>query len=223
MSKLFKLARFAALAAVCLGALSSSASATTWTSNGVLAFAAIGSAGGRIVITGASGGSVMNCSAASIIGTLNASASFPANAGNLTLRFNTCSVAAQTYTLSCTGDYGGSSPASFSALGHAAGVTQIAASGISCLIRLGPTTCTTISGSMRGEYTNPVLVIPTSGVFRFFSTNQSFAMTTSACAGIVTGTPRIGAPGAGTTGLADLLLTVSSPAAPGSQPQITGV
>jgi hypothetical protein len=222
MSRFSKLALMAVLAVMSVGALASAASATTWTSNGPLAFT--GSTGAsRLLIKNGSGTvtSTLNCTTTSGIGTLNASASFPNNAASITPRFSNCTVAGQTFSVFCNTDKLSGTSATLKALGHNPPVTRGSLLGINCDIKIGPTVCTTITGSVEGQYTNPDLVTPASGILRVFVTGQQLSMTTSVCAAITTGTPSFGAPSG--TGVTDIDIPATSPAAPGAQPRITGV
>jgi hypothetical protein len=221
MHKLSKLSLLIAVIGV-FGALASSASATTWTSNGSMAFTGTTGAS-RLLIKNGSGTvtSTLNCTTTSGIGTLNVSASFPNNAATMTPRFSTCSVAGQTFTVACNTDLAGGSSTNLKALGWLSGVTSGSLTGVTCNVKIGPTVCTTITGSVEGTYTNPDLVTPASGFLTIFVARQQLAMTTSACVAITTGTPSFGAPSG--TGIADLVVPATSPSAPGAQPRVTGV
>jgi hypothetical protein len=222
MSRFSKLALVAVLAVMSVGVLASSASATTWTSNGPVAFT--GSTGAsRLLIKNGSGvvTSSLNCTTSGGIGTLNASASFPNNAGTITPRFSNCTVAGQTFVVFCTTDILNVSSATFKVLGWLSGVSRTTIINITCIIKIGPTTCTTITGSVEDTYTNPDLVTPASGFLTVFVAGQQLSMTTSVCAAITTGTPSFGAPSG--TVITDLVIPVTSPAAPGAQPRMTGV
>jgi hypothetical protein len=219
---MYKLVKLAALVALSVVSLASSASATTWTSNGPKAFdASTGSS--RFVIKDGSGQTVtaLNCTTTGTIGTLAASASFPSNAATLTPRLSNCTWAGQTFSFTCNTDNPGGSSANLKALGFALGVTRMTLTQFSCVYKIGPTVCTTISGSIEGSYTNPDLMTLASGFFTLFVARQQLTMTTSACTAIATGTPSFGAPSG--TGITDLVIPMTTPSAPGAQPSITGV
>jgi hypothetical protein len=96
--------------------------------------------------------------------------------------------------------------------------------GFNCIVRKDPgsTGCTSIDGSALGAYINPDGSIDKAIVDVVTSSDQTLAMTPWTCAGL--GIPNtdtditVGAPGADTTDLNILVLTVQSPTDPRDQP-----
>jgi hypothetical protein len=210
------------LAMLSAGALSSAASATTWTSNGPLPFTASTGAT-RILIKDGSGTvlSTLNCSSTSVIGTLNASASLPNSAMTLTPRFSTCTVAAQTFTMACNTDWPGWGAIVGKALGFAGGLTRSTWNDFKCALKIGPTHCTDIIGAIEGIFKNADLSLNAAGKVVLSVLGVQLSMSGSICASIKTGVPAIGAPSG--AGIIDQEIPVVTPAAPGGQPRITGI
>ena len=219
--------RVAAVAVVVLatGATTSMARADEWNSNGPLAFT--GSAGAsRLIIHGPSGDAAYDCTASTGRGTLNPSPAMDPNpwlsAASLTPAFSGCTVAGTPFTRTCatatlrTGTGPGAYSGGTTLATADGGVTSGSLASISCQLKIGTTTCSTVTGTVQTTYTNPTPP-STAGKLTVLAAGQNLTATGTACAAIPQGSANFGSP---SVPPGNLVYNVTSPASPASQPYV---
>jgi hypothetical protein len=238
MMKLFRLGLAVAIV-LASGAVASAASADDWKSNapaGGLPFRGDAAGGSRLLIHGTGGDVALNCTTAAGTGTLAQSPPAGTNpwfaAATITPLFGaatgsgSCTVGGTPFTVSCAaadldtglapGAYSGGSTLATADLG----VTQGTLSNVSCTLRIGATDCSTVTGSVEGQYTNPDQSLSTDGkltVFGGATQNLTAARIGTGCAAIPDGAASFGSqsnpPG-------DLSFDVTDPAHPANEPYV---
>ena len=162
------------------GLLAASAGAAEWHTNGDKAFTSTNAGTVRLAID--SGGTTIvtqGCSSASVSGTLNGPTSTATpwvNAATVTPVFTGCQVVAGSpYTLVC-------SSAELRANSYLGGTTIFTAGGgtttgllanIDCRISVGATTCSTVTGTLPVQYTNPNPIATGAGSLTVTSVGQA--------------------------------------------------
>jgi hypothetical protein len=216
------------------GAMAPAASADDWLSNGPVSFR--GDAGpSRLIITGPSGDVALNCTTSAGTGDLAASPVAGTNpwfaSATITPLFGAatgsggCTVAGTPFTVLCApADLDtGLGPAAYSGGTTQAtadgGTTQGTLTSISCDLRIGATTCSTVTGTVEGQYTNPVQATSTAGQLTVFAAGQSLtaAKVGAGCAAIPDGPASFGS---ASTPPGDLVYDVTSPATLADQPYV---
>jgi hypothetical protein len=85
---------------------------------------------------------------------------------------------------------------------------------IDCSLLIGPSRCSTITGTVSGHYINPNPITTGHGALKITTAGQALAMhRITACAGIPSGSATIGSPGSGSS-IQDFTYTVDGPEAP---------
>lgn len=214
------------LAALALsGLLASSASAANWHTNGDLAFSSTNAGISRLVIHPVPSGSTvtLQCPTSSGSGTLNGptSAALPwTNAATVTPVFGAagnCTVnGVAGYTVVCSSaELRANSYSGGDTLATAGGgVTEGTVTGIDCRLSAGPTQCSTITGSVTGDYINPNPIATGAGTLTITNTGQSLTVAKigAGCAAIPHGNGTFGSPNG--TGVGHTTYVVDGPNAP---------
>ena len=210
-------------------AMASAASAADWKSNGPVNFTGTASGGSRLVIHGAGGDVNLNCTGATGSGTLAASPTAGTNpwtaSATLTPAFSGCTVGGTPFTVTCSAASldTGTGPGAYSGGSTLAtadgGVTQGTLTSISCTLKIGTTSCSTVTGTVEGQYTNPVQATSTAGKLTVFVAGQNLtaAKIGAGCAAIPDGPAEFGTR---TVPLGDITYNVTSPATLSSQPYV---
>jgi len=207
------------------GAMASAASAADWQTANTGAFT--GSAGAsRLIIHGPAGDVALNCTTSTGSGSLNPSP--PAgtnpwlNAASITPAFSGCTVAGTPFTVTCavatlrTGTGPGAYSGGTTLATADGGVTSGSLASISCQLKIGATTCSTVTGTVQTTYTNPTQP-STAGKLTVLAAGQNLTATGTACAAIPQGSANFGSP---SVPPGNLVYNVTSPATPSSQPYV---
>jgi hypothetical protein len=224
----FKAALVAAIM-LASGAMASAASAADWKSNGPVNFTGTAANGSRLVIHGTGGDVFLNCTGATGSGTVAASPGAGVNpwtgSASLTPAFSGCTVAGTPFTVTCSAASldTGTGPGAYSGGSTLAtangGVTQGTLTSINCTLKIGVTSCSTVTGTVESQYTNPVPATSTAGNLKVFVAGQNLtaAKIGAGCAAIPDGPSEFGTR---TTPLGDITYNVTSPATLSSQPYV---
>jgi hypothetical protein len=204
------------------GLMASTASAANWHTNGPAAFHSTNAGASRLVVHTASSSLIVRCSSSTGSGTINGptNAALPwLSAATVTPAFGSpCFVNdVAGYSVVC-------SPAELRANSYAGGDTFATAAGgvttgsiynIDCTIKFGATSCSTVTGSVPGHYTNPNTLAAGSGALKVTTAGQSLTVEKigAGCAAIPHGTGTFGLPGTGST-VTDITYTIDGPNAP---------
>jgi hypothetical protein len=217
MSKYSKVGVLIAVMAFC-GLLASSSVAAEWHTNGPLSRTSTNAGASRLVVHPS--GTIIACSSSSGHVTVNGptSTAFPwTNAATVQPVFTGCSVSgAAGYVIVCsTGELRANSYAGGNTLATAGGgVTTGLVTNIDCRLSIGPTQCSTITGTVPAHYINPNPIASGAGRLTITTAGQNLTVhQVNACAGVPTGHGTFGSPGAGST-IQDLTYTVDGPNAP---------
>jgi hypothetical protein len=206
------------LAALAVCALSaSSVSAAEWHTNGTKAFTSTPAGALRFVFHPS--GSIIACTGASYSGTINGptSTAFPwVNAATIQPVFTGCSVGgAGGYVIACaTSEIRAMAYAGGTTFGTAGGGVTTMAIRVDCSLLIGPSRCSTITGTVPAHYINPNPINTGASRLTVTTAGQALGMhQITACAGIPFGSATIGSPGAGSS-IHDFTYTADGPAAP---------
>jgi hypothetical protein len=207
------------------GLLASSASAANWHTNGHATFASTDAGISRLVIHPSAGGSsvTLQCPTSSGQVTLNGptSATLPwVNAATVTPVFGAagnCTVnGVLGFTVVCgTAELRANSYSGGDTIETAGGgITEGSVTGVDCRLSAGASTCSTITGSVTGHYTNPNPIATGAGRLTITNTGQSLTVEKigAGCAAIPHGNGTFGSPNG--TGVGHTTYTVDGPNAP---------
>jgi hypothetical protein len=222
MLKFSKVGVLVAAMALC-GLFASSASATTWFTNGDLSAISTNAGTSRLVIHPHSGATAIAIGCTTTTGhvTLNGPSSTAqpwTNAATVTPTFSGCTTAGGAgFTVACGAaelravTYSGGTELATAG----GGITNGTVTNIDCRLSIGATTCVTVTGSVEAHYTNPNPIGTGAGTLTITAAGQALtADTITPCAAIPAGTATFGSPGATSEQINDLTYRVDGPNAP---------
>jgi hypothetical protein len=205
------------------GLLASSASAANWHTNGIAAFSSTNAGASRLLIHNNGTQTVLQCPTSGGSGTINGptSATVPwVNAATVTPVFGAvgnCSVdGVMGYSVVCSSaelranSYSGGDTLSTAG----GGITNGTLTGVDCRLSAGATTCSTITGSVTGQYINPSPLATGQGRLTIPTTGQSLTVSKigSGCLAVPHGAGTFGLVSG--AGIADMTYPVDGPNAP---------
>jgi hypothetical protein len=222
MLKFSKAGVLIAAMALC-GLFASSASASTWFTNGPLTTSSTNAGASRLVIHPSSGltAVAIGCTGSSGHVALNGPSSVAqpwTNAATVTPIFTGCTTAGGAgFTVACGAaelravTYTGGTELATAG----GGITNGTVTNIDCRLSIGLTTCVTVTGTVNAHYTNPSPISTGQGRLTITSTGQALSVhNITGCAAIPPGSATFGSPGATSEQINDLSYTVDGPNAP---------